>query len=127
MNILKNLPEIFTFGILPFLLLILFIYTLWKMLQAGVEKPPILSILISLLHYGGMAFLLSYKLFLEWDSFAVMALGYLSAFAPILEIILGTIGIKRYRENVFHRWNVRLAFGYPILVSIVFMIIYIKN
>ena len=127
MNIIKEFPLIFTYGLLPFFLFVLCIYALWKMLQAGIERPPIISIMISLVHYGGLLFLLSVKLLAEWNSFAIMLLAYLSAFAPILEIILGTIGIRRFNDTVFHRLNVRLAFGYPIMVSIIFLIIYLQS
>lgn len=127
MNILKLIPEISTFFLLPIGVIIAYIQVRWKMGQADLEKAPKFQILFSYLHFGGLIMLLMIKNLLEWTAIAQMSFVYLVLFAPMIQLFTGIVTMKNYSISPYHKFSIAMSFGYLFIAIGIITYLYINK
>jgi hypothetical protein len=90
----------------------LFLHLRRKMLDAGIEEPPIILLFFLFATYGGMIVALLTALFWYWSGMATLGLAYLLLAAPIVTLALAIALFRRRRLSGYHAAAFWLSAGY---------------
>ncbi len=114
--------ELIMYALIPLTALIIFLLLIRKIKNEKIEKPPVLSLFILILHYSILLLVTATAISRNWHDFTTVGSFYLMSVSLIAVGIVTYRSIGRWRENKYRLLVLRLGILYfVIFCSILFL------